>query len=159
MVVVHVESAAVMDRTGDAGKSQCSLILLPSPSSFRSRVWSRAAKASALGGVSLTLFSSFQTLDTRLCAAIVAVLPCTSSDLLACTSRTTCVTYKTHQLLRSSILSLIRKIFKTSYGQFDLNWDGPVVLAALNSVAEPAPVAVPVPTMQYTYQSLIKVGH
>jgi hypothetical protein len=46
------------------------------------------------------------------------------------------------------------------YGQFDLNWDDPMVLAALNNAAEPepAPVAVPVPTMQYTYQSLIEVG-
>jgi hypothetical protein len=43
------------------------------PSSFRSRVWSHAAKASALGGLSLTLLSSFQKPDTRLCAAIVAV--------------------------------------------------------------------------------------
>jgi hypothetical protein len=44
------------------------------------------------------------------------------------------------------------------YGQFDLNWDDPMVLAALNNAAEPAPVAVPVLTMQYTYQSLIEVG-
>jgi hypothetical protein len=44
------------------------------------------------------------------------------------------------------------------YGQFDLNWDDPMVLAALNNAAEPAPVAVPVPKMQYTYQSLIEVG-
>lgn len=42
------------------------------------------------------------------------------------------------------------------YGQFDLNWDDPMVLAALNNAAEPA--AVPAPTMQYTYQSLIEVG-
>jgi hypothetical protein len=41
------------------------------------------------------------------------------------------------------------------YGQFDLNWDDPMVLAALNNAAEPAPVVVP---MQYTYQSLIEVG-
>ena len=40
------------------------------------------------------------------------------------------------------------------YGQFDLNWDDPTVLAALNNAAEP----VPVPTMQYTYQSLIEVS-
>ena len=45
-----------------------------------------------------------------------------------------------------------------TYGQFDLNWDDPMVLAALNNAAEPASVAVPVPTMQYTYESLIKVG-
>ena len=45
-----------------------------------------------------------------------------------------------------------------AYGQFDLNWDDPMVLAALNDAAEPAPAAVPVPTMQYTYKSLIKVG-
>ena len=44
------------------------------------------------------------------------------------------------------------------YGQFDLNWDDPMVLAALSNAAEPAPVAVPAPTMQYTYQSLIEVG-
>ncbi len=46
------------------------------------------------------------------------------------------------------------------YGQFDLNWDDPVVLAALHSATEPAPVAEPVPmrTMRYTYQSLIEVG-
>jgi hypothetical protein len=44
------------------------------------------------------------------------------------------------------------------YGQFDLNWDDPMVLAALNNATEPPPVAVPVPTMQYTYQSLIEVG-
>ncbi|KAH9991108.1 Mus7/MMS22 family-domain-containing protein [Russula vinacea] len=43
------------------------------------------------------------------------------------------------------------------YGQFDLNWDDPMVLAALNNAVEPAPVAVPVPTtMQYTYQSLVE---
>jgi hypothetical protein len=44
------------------------------------------------------------------------------------------------------------------YGQYDLNWDDPMVLAALNNAAEPAPIAVPVPAMQYTYQSLIEVG-
>jgi len=44
------------------------------------------------------------------------------------------------------------------YGQFDLNWDDPMVLAALNNAAEPAPVAVPVPTIQYTHRSLIEVG-
>jgi hypothetical protein len=45
------------------------------------------------------------------------------------------------------------------YGQFDLNWDDPMVLEALNNAAEPAAVAAPVPTtMQYTYQSLIEVG-
>jgi hypothetical protein len=44
------------------------------------------------------------------------------------------------------------------YGQFDLNWDDPMVLAALNNAAEPVPAAVPVATMQYTYESLIKVG-
>lgn len=44
------------------------------------------------------------------------------------------------------------------YGQFDLNWDDPMVLAALNNAVEPAPVAVQVPkTMQYTYQSLVEV--
>jgi hypothetical protein len=42
----------------------------PSPSFFRSRVWSRAAKASAIGGLSPTLFSSSQTPDARLRAAI-----------------------------------------------------------------------------------------
>jgi hypothetical protein len=44
------------------------------------------------------------------------------------------------------------------YGQFDLNWDDPMVLAALNNAAEPAPVPEPVLRMQYTYQSLIEVG-
>jgi hypothetical protein len=43
------------------------------------------------------------------------------------------------------------------YGQFDLNWDDPMVLAALNNAAEPAPVAVPTTAMQYTYQSLVEV--
>jgi hypothetical protein len=45
------------------------------------------------------------------------------------------------------------------YGQFDLNWDDPMVLAALNNAVEPAPVAVPVTMtmMQYTYQSLVEV--
>ncbi|KAI0000834.1 Mus7/MMS22 family-domain-containing protein [Russula compacta] len=45
------------------------------------------------------------------------------------------------------------------YGQFDFNWDDPMVLDALNSAAEPAPVPVPVPaatTIQYTYESLIE---
>ena len=84
MVVVRVGSPVVMDQMDNAGKLQCSLFLLSSPSSFRSRVWSRAVKVSALGGLSLTFFSSFQTPDTHLCAAIRP-----SSDLLACTSRTT----------------------------------------------------------------------
>lgn len=46
------------------------------------------------------------------------------------------------------------------YGQFDLNWDDPMVLAALNNAAEPAAAAAPAPTatMQYTYQSLVEVG-
>jgi hypothetical protein len=46
------------------------------------------------------------------------------------------------------------------YGQFDLNWDDPMVLAALNNASEPPPVAEsePTRTMQYTYQSLIEVG-
>ena len=49
------------------------------------------------------------------------------------------------------------------YGQFDLDWNDPTVLAALDSATEPvpvsAPVAVPVPakTMQYTYPSLVEV--
>ena len=47
------------------------------------------------------------------------------------------------------------------YGQFDFNLDDPMVLAALDSAAEPAfaPVAVPAPatTIQYTYPSLIEV--
>ncbi|KAF8497822.1 hypothetical protein F5888DRAFT_1613094, partial [Russula emetica] len=43
----------------------------PSSSFFRSRVWSRAAKASAIGGLSpTTLFSSSQTPDARLRNAI-----------------------------------------------------------------------------------------
>lgn len=40
------------------------------------------------------------------------------------------------------------------YGQFDLNWDDPIVLAALNNAAEPV---APAP-MAYTYQSLVEVG-
>lgn len=46
------------------------------------------------------------------------------------------------------------------YGQFDLNWDDPMVLAALNNAAEPAPVLAPAPTttMKYTYQSLVEVS-
>jgi hypothetical protein len=43
------------------------------------------------------------------------------------------------------------------YGQFDLNWDDPMVLDALNK-AEPVAVPVTTATMQYTYQSLIEVG-
>jgi len=52
----------------------------------------------------------------------------------------------------------IQEESQDEYGQFDLNWDDPMVLAALNNAAEPAPVSVPVPTTQYTYQSLIEVG-
>jgi hypothetical protein len=44
----------------------------PSSSFFRSRVWSRNAKASAIGALSPTLFSSSQTPDARLRAAIAA---------------------------------------------------------------------------------------
>ena len=40
------------------------------------------------------------------------------------------------------------------YGQFDLNWDDPRVLAALDSTTE-LPAAVT--TMQYTYQSIVEV--
>ncbi|KAH9034608.1 Mus7/MMS22 family-domain-containing protein [Lactarius pseudohatsudake] len=36
------------------------------------------------------------------------------------------------------------------YGQFDLNWDDPRVLAALDSTAEPRP------PLQYTYQSIVE---
>jgi hypothetical protein len=49
------------------------------------------------------------------------------------------------------------------YGQFDLDWNDPTVLAALDSATGPAatgePVAVPVPamSMQYAYPSLIEV--
>jgi hypothetical protein len=45
------------------------------------------------------------------------------------------------------------------YGQFDFNLDDPMVLAALDSAIEPAPVValVPAATMQYTYPSLIEV--
>ena len=42
------------------------------------------------------------------------------------------------------------------YGQFDLNWDDPMVLAALDNATMPA-VPVPVMMIQYTYQSLIEV--
>ncbi len=44
----------------------------PSSSFFRSRVWSCNAKASAIGALSPTLFSSSQTPDARLRAAIMA---------------------------------------------------------------------------------------
>ncbi|KAH9057428.1 Mus7/MMS22 family-domain-containing protein [Lactarius vividus] len=37
------------------------------------------------------------------------------------------------------------------YGQFDLNWDDPMVLAALDSTTEPRP------PLQYTYQSIVEV--
>jgi Mus7/MMS22 family len=47
------------------------------------------------------------------------------------------------------------------YGEFDLNWDDPMVLAALDNAnaAEPTPATVPVPavTMQYTRQSIVEV--
>ena len=38
------------------------------------------------------------------------------------------------------------------YGQFDLNWDEPRVLAALDSTSEP-----PRTTAQYTYQAIVEV--
>ena len=41
------------------------------------------------------------------------------------------------------------------YGQFDLNWDDPRVLAALDSTAEPRPPEDT--TTQYTYQSIVEV--
>ncbi|KAH9956970.1 Mus7/MMS22 family-domain-containing protein [Russula dissimulans] len=41
------------------------------------------------------------------------------------------------------------------YGQFDLNWDDPMVLAALDNATMPA-VPVPVMAVRYTYQSLIE---
>ncbi|KAI9458396.1 hypothetical protein BJY52DRAFT_1269527 [Lactarius psammicola] len=45
------------------------------------------------------------------------------------------------------------------YGQFDLNWDDPMVLAALDSTAEPRPLLHAAgTTMQYTYQSIVEVG-
>lgn len=53
-----------------------------------------------------------------------------------------------------------REESQDEYGQFDLNWDDPMVLDALNNAAESAPVPLLVAaatTMQYTYQSLIKV--
>jgi Mus7/MMS22 family len=47
------------------------------------------------------------------------------------------------------------------YGVFDLNWDDPMVLAALDNAnaAGPTPVTAPVPamTMQYTHQSIVEV--
>lgn len=43
------------------------------------------------------------------------------------------------------------------YGQFDLDWNDPMVVAALNNASEPAPITVPAVAMQYTYQSLIEV--
>jgi hypothetical protein len=43
------------------------------------------------------------------------------------------------------------------YGQFDLDWNDPTVLAALDSAAEPVAVPVPATTMQYTYPSLVEV--
>ena len=44
------------------------------------------------------------------------------------------------------------------YGQFDLNWDDPRVLAALDSTVEPRPPSHAADTtMQYTYQSIVEV--
>jgi hypothetical protein len=47
------------------------------------------------------------------------------------------------------------------YGEFDLNWNDPMVLAALDNAnaAEPTPatVLIPAATMQYTYQSIVEV--
>ncbi|KAF8270661.1 Mus7/MMS22 family-domain-containing protein [Lactarius quietus] len=43
------------------------------------------------------------------------------------------------------------------YGQFDLNWDDPRVLAALDSTTSRRPAAVT--TIQYTYQSIIECGY
>jgi len=65
---------------------------------------------------------------------------------------------KEQETLQEQHLKPNQEESQDEYGQFDLNWDDPMVLAALNNAAEPAPVAVPVPTMQYTYQSLIEVG-
>lgn len=43
------------------------------------------------------------------------------------------------------------------YGQFDLNWDDPRVLAALDSTVEPRPLPHVADTaMQYTYQSIVE---
>jgi hypothetical protein len=58
-----------------------SVPFFPSSSFFRSRVWSRAAKAVAIGGLSPTLFSSSQTLDARLRATITTPQKFRSPDL------------------------------------------------------------------------------
>jgi hypothetical protein len=59
----------------------------PSSSLFRSLVWSRAAKTSAIGGLSPTPFSSSQTPDARLRAAIVTPPKFPSSFLYTCLFR------------------------------------------------------------------------
>jgi hypothetical protein len=52
----------------------------------------------------------------------------------------------------------IQEESQDEYGQFDLNWDDPRVLAALDSTTEPRPPPqAAVTTMQYTYQSIVEV--
>jgi hypothetical protein len=48
----------------------------------------------------------------------------------------------------------IQEESQDEYGQFDLNWDDPRVLAALDSTSEPPRAAT---TMQYTYQAIVEV--
>ena len=53
---------------------------------------------------------------------------------------------------------VIQEESQDEYGQFDLNWDDPRVLAALDSTTEPRPPPQAAVTMtQYTYQSIIEV--
>jgi hypothetical protein len=52
---------------------------------------------------------------------------------------------------------VIQEESQDEYGQFDLNWDDPRVLAALDSTSEPPHAAVT--TMQYTYQAIVEVRH
>jgi len=50
-----------------------------------------------------------------------------------------------------------REESQDEYGQFDLNWDDPRVLAALDSASEPRPLQAVDAAMQYTYQSIVEV--
>ena len=56
-------------------------LLPPSSSFFRYRVWSGAARASAIGALSPTLFSSSQTPDARFRAAVATPLKFRSPGL------------------------------------------------------------------------------
>ena len=127
MAVVRVGSPAVMDRTDDVGKLQCSPFLLPFPSSFRSRVWSRAAKGSTLCGLSLTLLLTFRH---RIPARAPPSRPHPSSDLLACTSRTTCVTRLIRRVFTS--IQLIPLVLAHMPFQTCLNFNAIYIVYPLN---------------------------